>query len=92
MDSTLYNLYSKEMSAAFSDIRRNAFFRKKNVETKENKPEQMLKKLPEAESRESMRFLFVKLVLPAYNALILKLFLAPPGGVYVVLSAMRRNI
>lgn len=45
----LYNLYLKEMSAAFSDLRKDALGMKKNVETRENKTEQMLNKLPESE-------------------------------------------
>lgn len=45
----LYNLYLKEMSAVFSDLRKNALGMKKNVETRENKAEQMLNKLPESE-------------------------------------------
>lgn len=39
-----------------------------------------------------MRFLFVKLAHPAYNAHISKLFVTPPDGAYVAVSDVRRNI
>lgn len=45
----LYNLYLKEMSAAFSVLRKDALGMKKNIETRENKTEQMLNKLPGVE-------------------------------------------
>lgn len=45
----LYNLFLKEMSSTFSDLRKDALGMKKNVETRENKTGQLLKNLPEAE-------------------------------------------
>lgn len=45
----LYNLYIKEMSATFSNLRKDALGMKKNIETRENKTEQMLNKLPGVE-------------------------------------------
>ena len=45
----LYKLYIQEMSATFTNLHKDAIGMKKNVETRENKTEQMLKKMPEAE-------------------------------------------
>lgn len=45
----LYGLYIKEMKEVFGTLRKDAHNIKKNVESRESKTEQMLKKLPEAE-------------------------------------------
>ena len=45
----LYGMYINEMRTVFDNLRNDAQIIKKNVETREQKTDQMLKKLPEAE-------------------------------------------